>query len=122
MVGGAICSQMAQRFACCEAMEEQSLFDFQATPPPAADALLTWRELRAREVERMCHRLGLPIGKDAEVRLKSGTILRGPLRFAEETLLIEADRKTVILRIAEATFHLSEIAAAVRADDGETAE
>jgi hypothetical protein len=99
-----------------QAMEEQSLFDFQAAPSPAVDPLSTWRELREREVERMCHRLGLPIGKEAEVRLKSGTILRGPLRFAEETLLIEADRKTVILRIAEATFHISEIAAAVRLD------
>lgn len=102
-------------------MEEQSLFDFQATPPAMADPLSTWRESRAREVERMCRRLGLPIGRNAEVRLKSGTTLRGLLQFAEETLLVETDRKTVIFRIAEATFHMSEIAAAVRMDDGAVA-
>jgi hypothetical protein len=97
-------------------MDEQIQFDFQAAPQ-AADPLLPWRESRAREIEKLCYRVGLPLGKNAEVRLKSGTTLRGPLRLAEETLLIDADRKTVILRIAEATFHISEIAAAVRTDD-----
>jgi len=96
-------------------MDEQTLFDFQASPKEA-DSLSLWRQARAREVEKACHRLGLPIGKSAEVRLKSGTTLRGLLRLAEETLWIDADRKTVILQIAEATFHISEIAAAVRAD------
>jgi len=97
------------------AMNEQILFDFQAASL-GADSLTLWRESRAREVEKACQRLGLPIGRNAEVRLKSGTTLRGLLRLAEETLWIEADRKTVILQIAEATFHISEIAAAVRAD------
>jgi hypothetical protein len=96
-------------------MNEQILFDFQAAPKEA-DSLTLWRESRAKEAEKMCHRLGLPIGRNAEVRLKSGTTFRGLLRLAEETLLIDADRKTVILQIAEATFHISEIAAAVRAD------
>ena len=44
------------------------------------------------------------------MRLKEReTTLRGLLRLAEEMLWIEADRKTVILRIEEATFHISEI-------------
>jgi len=102
-------------------MEEQFLFDFQATPK-AADSLSVWREERAREVEKACYHIGLPIGKNAEVRLKSGTTLRGLLRLAEETLWIEADRKTVILQIAEATFHISEVAAAIRADGCGSAE
>jgi hypothetical protein len=102
-------------------MNEQFLFDFQAAPI-AADSLSLWRASRASEIEKACHRLGLPIGKSAEVRLKSGTTLRGLLRLAEENLWIEADRKTVILQIAEATFHISEIAAAVRTDDCESAE
>jgi hypothetical protein len=97
-------------------MSEQFLFDFQAAAPNAADALSSWRETRAKEAERVCHKLGLPIGKNAEVRLKSGTILRGMLRLAEEMLWMEADRKAVILRIEEATFHISEIGAAVRVD------
>jgi hypothetical protein len=96
-------------------MSEQILFDFQAAPM-SADSLSLWRELRAKEIEKACHRIGLPIGKNAEVRLKSGTTLRGLLRLAEETLWIEADRKTVILQIEEATFHISEVAAAVRTD------
>ena len=102
-------------------MSEQFLFDFQAAPKPG-DSLTLWREARRRQVEKACHRIGLPIGRDVEVRLKSGTILRGPLRLAEETLWIEADRKTVILQIAEATFHISEVAAAVRADGSGTAD
>jgi hypothetical protein len=104
-----------------QSMDDQFLFDFQAAPK-TADSLSPWRESRAKEVEKACHRIGLPIGKNAEVRLKSGTTLRGLLRLAEETLWIEADRKTVILRIAEATFHISEIAAAVRVDGRGSAE
>jgi hypothetical protein len=100
-------------------MDEQFLFDFQASPK-TEDSLSLWRELRAREVQKACHRIGLPVGRNAEVRLKSGTTFRGLLRLAEETLWIEADRKTVILQVAEATFHISEIAAAVRADGCES--
>jgi hypothetical protein len=96
-------------------MSEQFLFDFQA-PPKTADALSSWRETREREAEKVCRKLGLPIGKNAEVRLKNGTTLRGVLRLAEEMLWMEADRRAVILQIEEATFHISEIGAAVRAD------
>jgi hypothetical protein len=102
-------------------MDEQFLFDFQAAPR-AADSLSLWREERAREVEKACQRIGLPIGRNVEVRLNSGTTLRGVLRLAEEMLWVEADRKTVILQIEEATFHISEIAAAVRTDGCGAAE
>ena len=114
-MGGEFARSLAAAGRILPLMDEQILFDFQAAPK-GADSLSSWRESRAREVEKACNRLGLPIGKNAEVRLKSGTTLRGLLRLAEETLWIEADRKTVILQIAEATFHISEIAAAVRAD------
>lgn len=97
-------------------MSEQCVFDFDAIPK-TADSLTSWREARAKEIAKMCFRLGLPIGHQTEVRFANGTILRGLLRLAEENLLFDADRKTVILQIDKATFRFAEIAAVVRSEN-----
>ena len=86
-------------------------------PHTTADSLTVWREARAMELAKMCGRLGLPIGHHSEVRFANGTILRGLLRLAEENLLFDADRKTVILQIDRATFRFAEIAAVVRTEN-----
>jgi hypothetical protein len=97
-------------------ISEQFAFDFETAPQPR-DTLTAWREERRREMEKICRRLGMPIGQAVEVRLAQGRCLRGILRLPEETLWIEAERETAILLIGEAEFRLSEVESVIRCDD-----
>src|SRR5436190_170665 len=104
-------------------MQTQPEFNFESnlpTSPPhdrPPDGLSSWhqeRELAARELAR---RLGLPVGHQAEVRLKDGVILRGRLRAGEVIFSLETfSRGKLALEIDGIVFAYSEIESCVRLD------
>lgn len=82
-----------------------------------ASGLEAWRTERARELERVCAKLGLPLNHRVEVRLENGLELRGVLRLVREELWGPKRRERIGLRIDSATFLFADVAAAVRLDE-----
>ena len=93
-----------------------SQFDlnFENTGP---DGLNQWRIQRDRAMQRLARRLGLPLGHEVELWLKSGICLKGKLQLREETLFVETDEdRDTQLTIGRTDFKVSEIDSCVRLD------
>lgn len=83
----------------------------------AGDELSRWRQERLTALNALARELGLPLGKDVEVRLKDGTTMRGVLELADDVLWVEARRDfRMALRIQRCTFLPGDIEACVRMD------
>ena len=73
-----------------------------------------WRAQRARDLDALCQRLGLPLGQMVEVRLVQGPSTRGVLRLADEALWIEGRRDHAALQIGAMTFGMGDIESVLR--------
>lgn len=79
--------------------------------------LSQWQKARRAAMQSLAHKLGLPLGRLAEVRLRDGVVLRGRLSACEEQLFVEAQRDFHLeLRIDRATFAAADIESCVRLD------
>ncbi len=94
-------------------MSEQFDFDFDS-PTPKADPLASWRDARAAEAVRLSERFGVPLGREVEVELISGTVLQGVLSLADEGLWNDMKRDEVELEIDGVRVRLKEVASIVR--------
>ena len=68
-----------------------------------------WVQERAKEMQAMARRLGLPLGHAVEVWLKDGTLLQG-------RLLVRGDATKWELVVGRVGFSVSEIESCVRTD------
>ena len=79
--------------------------------------LSQWQKARRAALQSLAHKLGLPLGHLAEVRLRDGVVLRGRLCTCEEQLFVEAKRDFHLeLRIDRATFAAADVESCVRLD------
>jgi hypothetical protein len=76
-----------------------------------------WQASRRAALGELARKLGLPLGRGVEVRLRDGVVLRGQLSLCEEQLFIEPKRDFRLeLRIGRATFAAGDIESCVRLD------
>ena len=95
--------------------ELQGELDFAASG--AADGHTKWLALRRMSTEAAARQLNLPVGHPAEVWLRGGIRLRGPLRLLNEVLFIEEERvRQLPLVLDGVTFTYAEIESCVRLD------
>jgi len=94
-------------------ISEQFEFNFE-NQSEKPDPLIAWRASRRNDVEKLCQRLGLPVGDLAEVRLNDGRTLRGVLQLPEGKSWEGADRETVMLEIDGTTFRFADVSSATR--------
>ena len=79
--------------------------DFDFSAQPAHDGLNHWRQQRERASHRLARKLGLPLGRQVEVALKDGVVLRGELRLKEETLFLDSvDEHSLELTVGRVDF------------------
>lgn len=103
-------------------------FDFSSSPGGHApelpglfpDGLDRWHEERRAQREALARDLGLPLGHEVKLTLKSGPELQGKLVLATEQLWIERtpkkNRDAIFLAVDKAEFRSYEIASCVRLD------
>lgn len=95
--------------------DQQGELDFDKSGQP--DGVQEWRARRAQAVRDLALRLGLPLNRQAEVRLYDGVTLRGLLCLREEILFLDAiSEGDLELRVGRATFNYHEIESCVRLD------
>ena len=81
------------------------------------DGYQGWRQQRAQAQAELSTKVGLPLGRQVEVRLYDGVVLRGILKLKEELLFLETlGPGELELMISRATFRQSEIEACVVLD------
>ncbi len=94
---------------------EQLGFDFAAAPGTSPSGYDRWQAERRQALEGLARQLGLPLGHQAEVRLRDGVVLRGLLALAEDELFIAGRRDfDLLLRVDRCTFKPNEIESCVR--------
>lgn len=94
-------------------MDQQEL----AFSAPGPDGLQAWYDRRDADRRQLSRDLGLPIGREVELELASGEVLRGKLQLAENLLWIDPGRRLdQVLVIGRCTFKVREIARCVRLD------
>lgn len=96
-------------------ISEQLVFSF-VEPAGGADPLTAWRAHRSLQLGQLCARLGAPVGRRVEVRMKQGPPLIGVLRLAEEQLWNDPERENVVLQVGDVSFRLADIESVLRAD------
>jgi len=93
---------------------DQKELEFSATGP---DGLQAWYDRREADQRQLSRDLGLPIGREVELELSSGEILKGKLQLAENLLWIDPGRRLdQLLTIGRCTFKVREVARCVRLD------
>lgn len=96
-------------------MPLQGELDF--TQPSPGDGLDRWRNQRERAGHRLARRLGLPLDREVEVRLKDGVVLRGRLQLKEAMLFVEhVDERSLELAVGRVDFRHADIESCVRMD------
>ena len=76
-----------------------------------------WQESRRAALRLLAQKMGLPLGRRAEVRLRDGVVLRGNLSLCEAQLFVEDKRDFHLeLRIDRATFTAADIESCIRLD------
>ena len=85
---------------------------------PSSGGYETWLRQRQALIGQLTDQLGLPIGKQVEVWLKGGVMLRGKLGIKEDTIRWSETFKPVgiELTIGNASFPPSQIESCVRLD------
>ncbi|MCB1098508.1 MAG: hypothetical protein KDN22_23250 [Verrucomicrobiae bacterium] len=98
------------------------LFENSATE--AEDGFERWRASNRKRNWAFAQKLGLPLGKNVEVTLHNGTVLRGPLQLeaaslksARETGSSRDQRRQLRLSIYRADFSANEIASCIIIDE-----
>lgn len=91
----------------------QQGLDFGAFGP--GDGLEAWRKEQEERFREMARKLGLPLGREAEVWLKDGVRLRGRLELAELEL-IQPGAGELRLRVGQTTFKIGEMDSCLRRD------
>ncbi len=82
--------------------------NFEVRPRPArAEGLTVWHRELDQTAREVADKLGLPVGRLVEVRLKDGVIVKGNLRAGEVVQSLKAfDRNKVALEIGGLVFFL----------------
>ena len=96
-------------------MPQQSEFDFDALS--SSDGLAAWQDERERTNHEWAVKLGLPVNRRVEARLKDGVILRGTLRAGDVVLSLDTfHRGKVALQVDGIGFSYAELDSCVRLD------
>ena len=92
--------------------------NFEVRPRPArAEGLTVWHRELDQTAREVADKLGLPVGRLVEVRLKDGVIVKGNLRAGEVVQSLKAfDRNKVALEIGGLVFFYAEMESCVRLD------
>lgn len=86
-------------------------------PASAPDGVSQWHRERQEAVVRLAKASGLPLGHSVETCLRDGTVLRGTLRLAEDSLFTESHATPrLLLKVDRCTFTPAEIESCVRLD------
>ena len=96
-------------------MPQQSEFNFDRLS--ASDGLTAWQNEREHTNHNWAVKLGLPVNRRVEARLKDGVILRGILRAGDVVLSLERfNRGKVALEVDGFAFSYAELESCVRLD------
>jgi len=96
---------------------EQQQLELNFTPGRGEEGLNHWHEERRRALEALAQKMGLPLGREVEVCLRDGIVLRGKLALREEQLFIEPTRDFRLeLMVDKVPFTAAEIESCVRVD------
>jgi hypothetical protein len=92
--------------------------NFEVKPRPTRGRGLTrWHRELAEAAREVTDKLGLPVGRLVEVRLKDGVIVKGNLRVGEVVQSLKIfDRNKVALQIGGLVFFYAEMESCVRLD------
>jgi hypothetical protein len=95
-------------------MQTQGELNFEASGNSGVASWLAVRNLTAKE---LAQRLQLPLGRQVEVWLQGGVMLRGMLSLKESLLFVpEGSARHLVLRIGHADFTYREIESCVALD------
>lgn len=100
----------------CVSPPSQAEFEFGA-PGNGADGLDAWQRQRLEAMRTLAGQVGLPLGREVEVRLVDGVTLRGRLRLREEVLVLDAlELGRLEFEVDKVRFGHGEIASCLRLD------
>jgi len=99
-------------------VQGEFILNFEVKPRPARGRGITrWHRELAENAHEVADKLGLPVGRLVEVRLKDGVIVKGNLRVGEVVQSLKIfDRNKVALQIGGLVFFYAEMESCVRLD------
>lgn len=93
-------------------MQGELNFDKQGTP--GTDGIALWHKQREKDLLELAKRLGLPVGQNVEVWLRSGVRLRGRLQLHEDMLIHSMEDESSKFAVDGIPFLTAEVESCVR--------